>query len=375
MRKSTKRNSNWKKRLGEIKPYKPGKPIEEVRREIGLKKVIKLASNENPFFPPKGVVEAIRRAASDVNRYPDGGSFYLKKALSGKLKIAPGNIVLGNGSDELIVLAIRAFVHPGEEVVVAKPTFLIYHIASMVEGAVVRAVPLKDMKYDMEAMRKAITPRTKMVFVANPDNPTGTYVNKPDLERFIRSLPRHVVLFLDEAYYEFARGGDYPETLMNALRKDKDIIVARTFSKAYSLAGLRIGYAVSREEIADVLNKVREPFNINSIAQAAALAALEDRTGHVKKAVDLATKGKKELYEVFNDLGLEYVPSRSNFVLVNVERNSTRVFEYLLTKGVIVRDMSGWGLPGFIRVNVGLPRENKVFIREFRKAMKEIAKS
>jgi histidinol-phosphate aminotransferase len=162
---------------------------------------------------------------------------------------------------------------------------------------------------------------------------------------------------------------------MNALRKDKDIIVARTFSKAYSLAGLRIGYAVSREEIADVLNKVREPFNINSIAQAAALAALEDRTGHVKKAVDLATKGKKELYEVFNDLGLEYVPSRSNFVLVNVERNSTRVFEYLLTKGVIVRDMSGWGLPGFIRVNVGLPRENKVFIREFRKAMKEIAKS
>lgn len=363
---------NWKKTLNGIVPYQPGKPIEEVKRELGLKKVMKLASNENPFGPPSGVINAICRAAKDVNRYPDGGCFYLRQALSRKLRVSPDTLVFGNGSDELIVMALRTFVHPGEEVVVAKPTFLVYHIASMVEGAVVKVVPMKGFRYDLEAMLEAVTPKTKMVFIANPDNPTGSYVTKAELESFLSRLPRNVVVFLDEAYYEFARGGDYPETIGLPSSKDRNIIVARTFSKVYSLAGLRVGYAVARKDVAEAINKVREPFNINSLGQAAAVASLRDKSGHLKKCVTLVKKEKDRFYKTFKSLGLAYVPSRANFVLINVKRDSTAVFKYLLKKGVIVRDMASWGLKGFIRVNCGLKKENDVFLKALKAAMREI---
>ncbi len=361
----------YKKHLDDIEPYKPGKPIEEVKRELGLEKVIKLASNENPLGPPPGVLEAIKNASKEINRYPDGGCFYLKQALSRKLSVPEENFVFGCGSDEIIVLTLHAFVSPGDEVVVADPTFQIYHIASKVKGAELKIVPSKNFKYDLEGMLDAVSERTKVVFIANPDNPTGTYVNSGELDSFLSKLPKGVVVFIDEAYYEYARGGDYPETIGLHKRDDINVIIARTFSKAYALAGLRIGYGIARGDIAAVLNKVREPFNVNSIAQAAAIAAL-DNEDFVKKSVDLVKEEKQKLYEELRSLGVEYVPSKTNFVLVNAKRDSIEVFEYLLSKGIIVREMSPWGLKGFIRVNMGTKKENEAFLKAFSEAMKEI---
>ncbi|MGD2279175.1 MAG: histidinol-phosphate transaminase [Candidatus Omnitrophota bacterium] len=351
--------------LKNIDPYKPGKPIDEVKRELGLKDVMKLASNENPIGPAPGVVEAIKKASKDVNRYPDGGCFYLRKALSEKLSVS------GNGSDERIVLAIRACVGAGDEVVVADPTFLIYHIASMVQGAKLNVVPLKGYKYDLDAMLDAITPKTKVAFIANPDNPTGSYVTKDELDSFIEKVPEDVLVFIDEAYYEYAKGEDYPETLSLVKRKDRNVVIARTFSKAYSLAGLRVGYGLARPDIADILNKTREPFNVNSLAQVAACAALEDQA-YMEKAVSLANEEKKRFYSTFDSLGVKYVPSRTNFILVDTGRDSVKVFEYLLRKGIIVREMSPWKLKGFIRVNVGRREENDAFLEAFKEALKEI---
>jgi len=364
---------SWKKHLDDIKPYIPGKPIEEVKREIGLSKVIKLASNENALGPSASVIKAMVKAAPSVNRYPDGGCFYLKRALSEKLSIPEDSFIFGNGSDEVILLALRAFVAAGDEVVVADPTFLIYHIASMVSGAKVRTVPLKDLKYDLKGMLKAMNGKTKAVFIANPDNPTGSYVTDGELREFIEKVPEDVLVFLDEAYYEFASGGDYPETLDLIERADRNIVIARTFSKVYSLAGLRLGYGMARREIAAVIDKVREPFNINSMAQAAAVAAIKDKK-HLTKSLALVKKEKKRFYKVFDSEGLKYVPSKTNFVLVDTARDSKQVFRYLLERGVIVREMTPWNLEGYIRVTMGLPEENDMFFKILKKALKEIPK-
>ncbi len=361
----------WKTQIDLITPYKPGKPIEEVKRELGLKDVVKLASNENPLGPSPKVIEAIAKAARDVNRYPDSGCYYLKKALSAKLGIPEERFVFGNGSDEIIVMTLNAFVDPNDEVVVADPTFLIYHIASMVKGAKVNAVPLKNYKYDLDAMLGAITARTRVIFIANPDNPTGSYVTRDELDAFIDRVSDDVLVFIDEAYYEFATGGDYPETLDLVNRPDRHIVIARTFSKAYSLAGLRVGYGITRPDVAEVLNKVREPFNVNSLGQAAAVAALEDEK-YMKKAIELTHGEMERYYEAFNGLGLKYIPSKTNFILVDTGRDSSAVFKYLLERGVIVREMSAWGLQGFIRVNVGLARENDRFFKVLADAIKEI---
>ena len=363
-------SKNRRKVLDKINPYKPGKPIEEVRRELGLEKVIKLASNENPMGPSEKVKRAIAEAAESVNRYPDGGCFYLRKALSKRLSVAEDDLVFGNGSDEIIILALNAFLEPGEEVVVADPTFLIYNIASMVKGAKVRAVPLKDYRYDLDAMLRAVTDRTKVVFIANPDNPTGSYATDKELSGFIEKVPSGVIVFLDEAYYEYARGGDYPETQPLIGRKDKSVVIARTFSKAYGLAGLRVGYGMARADIIETLNKVREPFNVNSLAQAAALTALDDEE-YVERSVNLVKKEKKKFYDIFGDMGLKALPSRANFILVDTGRDSAKIYEYLLKKGVIVREMSAWGLKGFIRVNIGLPEENSIFFDTFREAVEK----
>jgi len=361
----------WKEHLEKVKPYVPGKPIEEVRRELGLNNVIKLASNENPFGPAPGVVRAITEAAGEVNRYPDGGCFYLRQALCKKLSISEDNVIFGNGSDEVIVLALRALLRPDEDVIIAHPTFLVYNIAALVEEANVRTVPMKDFKYDLKSMAEAITDRTKIVFIANPDNPTGSYVTKDEMDDFMRKVPEGVVVFLDEAYYEFAKGGDYPETLELINRDDKNVIITRTFSKAYSLAGLRIGYGLARKGIIEVLNKVREPFNVNSLAQVAAIAALKEEE-HLNKSVDLVREEKDRFYSQFDEMGLTYIPSRTNFVLVNARRDSREVFDYLLKRGVIVREMSPWGIDGFIRVNIGLREENEVFFEAFKDAVRDI---
>lgn len=363
----------WKEILDEITPYEPGRPIEEVKRELGLEKVIKLASNENPYGPSEKVMEAIISAARSANRYPDGGCFYLREALSEKLSVPGEKIVFGNGSDELIILALRAFVHPGEEVIISDPTFLVYKIGSKIVGADIKTVPVKDFEYDLDGILEAITSKTKLIFIANPENPTGKYIPKERLEAFLEKVPKDVVVFMDEAYYEFATGGDYPETIELTQREDKNIIVSRTFSKAYSLAGLRLGYIIARKDLAKAVNKVREPFNINSIAQAAAIAALDDDES-LKASVDLVKNEKEKLSEAFRGLDVEYVESKTNFILVDTKRDSKEVFDHCLKNGIIIREMSAWSLEGFIRVNVGLPEENDEFIRVFTEAIKKVPK-
>lgn len=351
-----------------IKPYQPGKPIEEVERELGLKKVVKLASNENPLGPSPLALEAIRRGLSTLNRYPDGNSFYLKRKLATKLKVKTENLIIGNGSDELIVLAIRAFVNKGDEVIIARPTFLVYEIASLAVGAKIVFVPLKNFKYDLAAMKKKITSKTKIVFIANPDNPTGSYVNKKEVEAFLKGLPKSVIVYFDEAYAEVVAEKDYPNTLKYL--NSKNVIIARSFSKAYGLAGLRVGVSVSRPEFIDYMNRVREPFNVNSLAQIGAAAALDDKI-FLQRTKNLLKEGKIYLYKNFKRLGLKYIPSATNFILLDLKKNSSVIFKKLLKLGVIVRDMNAWKLNTFIRVTIGTKAENKKFIEALEKVLEK----
>ena len=350
-----------RKHILKVNPYIPGKPIEEVKRELGLREVIKIASNENALPPPRRSILAAKKALISLNRYPDGGCFYLKKALAGRFKLKPENIIVGNGSDEIIILALRAFLKKGDEVIIAKQTFLIYEVASQIAGAKIRYAPLTDLKYDVRKIASLITSKTKLIFIANPDNPTGTYITKKEVEYLVSRAPKNTILFFDEAYYEFARPvKDYPDTMKYLKRKN--IIITRSFSKAYGLAGLRVGYAFAKEGIIDCLNRVREPFNVNSVAQVAATAALEDEK-YVSKTINLVKIGKSFLYNELDSLGLDYVPSVTNFILIKVGKDSKVIYGRLLKKGIIVREMSPWKLNSFIRVTIGTMDENRKFIR------------
>ncbi|MFC1667370.1 histidinol-phosphate transaminase [Candidatus Omnitrophota bacterium] len=355
-----------RKSILNIKPYQPGKPIEEVKRELGLKDVIKMASNENPFGPSPKALDAIKKHLADINRYPEVDCFYLRQALSKSLKIKPEQLVFGNGSDELIVLALRSFVNEGDEVIVATPTFLIYEIASRIQGAKIKKIPTKYFKYDLKAMRQAVTKGTKLIFIANPDNPNGTYVTRYELETFLKGLPERVVVFIDEAYFDFVDEKDYPNGL-DYISKN-NVIVTRSFSKSYGLAGLRIGYGVSNAEIIKYMGSVRDPFNVNLVAQIAAAAALKDRK-FLLKTKRMTQSGKRFLYEEFKRLGLRYVPSVTNFVLFEVGKDAAEICKRLLKKGVIVRNMKTWGMSAFIRVTVGREKENKRFVKELKKAI------
>ena len=342
-------------RLKKIKPYVPGKPIEEVQRALGLKEVYKLASNEIPFAPLH-IRRAVLKELECINRYPESGCFYLRQTLSSQLGVAGEQIVFGNGSDELIVLALRAFVEKGDKVVVAYPTFLIYEIQAQVQGADVVRVPLKDFRYSLDAMAEAIDGRTKIVFIANPDNPTGSYRNHRDIAAFLEKIPEHVVVFFDEAYFEFAPK-DFPRSL-ELLKKRPAMIVSRTFSKAYGLAGLRLGYCISSPEIAEALNTIREPFNIDRLAQVAGVAALKNKT-FLKRTVAYIERQKQYFYKQLNALGLRFIPSATNFILIDFKEDTARVYDWLLRGGVIVREMKGWGFNTFFRVTVGTEKENK----------------
>lgn len=349
-----------RKNIVDIRPYPPGKPIEELRRELGIREIIKLASNENSLGPSPKVVRAIRKGVSRINRYPDGSCFELKKKLAGKLGFPESSIVVGNGSDEIITFALRAFVEEKDEVIVAHPSFLIYEIAAKICAADIVKVPLNNFRYDLKKMKEAVGERTKMIFIANPDNPTGSYVTRQEVEEFLEGLPDNLIVYFDEAYFEFTKElADFPNSL-SYLRKN--VIVTRSFSKAYGLAGLRVGYGISRPEFVRYMNRVREPFNVNSLAQIAAIAALEDgaRLEFVRKVV---SEGKKYLYKSFDRLGLAYVPSATNFILVDLKRPGEEVFRQLLKLGIIVRDMRAWKLDNFIRVTVGTMPENKKFIK------------
>jgi histidinol-phosphate aminotransferase len=346
--------------------YKPGTPIEEVKRERKLSSVIKLASNENALGPSPKALAALKKAAGNLHRYPDSTCRELRAALAKSLKVAPEALIFGNGSDEIIVLALRAFVDPGDEVMVASPTFLIYEQQARACGASVTVVPLKEFRYDLAAMRAAITPHTKLVFIANPDNPTGTYVTKRELETFLNALDPHTIVFLDEAYYEFVDEADYPQSLRYVL--ERPVIVTRTFSKAYGLAGLRIGYGIAQPGLAAAMNAVREPFNVNSLAQAGAVAALADGA-FLARTRRTVQEGKRRLVKTLERLKLRHVPSATNFILIELGPRASDVAAALLSRGVIVREMSAWKLPGCIRVTVGTPAENARFIRELKIAL------
>lgn len=358
-----------KENLAKVKNYQPGKPLEEVEREFGIRGAIKMASNENALGPSPKAVLAIRKNLDKIHRYPDGGCFYLREKLAKFLKVRPEDLVFGNGSDELLVFLVRAFVGKGDEILIADPTFLVYEIAAQTENGTVVKVPMKDFRYDLDGMRKAITGRTRIIFIANPDNPVGTYVSAKKLSAFLKLVPKNVIVVLDEAYYEFAVSRkDYPDTLK--LRESyKNLVVTRTFSKAYGLSGLRVGYAIADPSIVCALNKVREPFNVNLLAQVAALAALDDKA-HLHKTVEMVDEGRRYLTEEFHKLGFTTVDTATNFILADLKVDAAPVYDKLLRAGVIVRPMGVWGLKTFIRVTIGRSVENRRFIS----TLKEIAK-
>ena len=350
-----------------VKLYRPGKPIEEVKRELNLKQVVKLASNECPYGPSARVLKAIEKEAKKINRYPDGGCFYLRQELAKRLKVSEQQLIFGNGSDEIIVLAIRAFVREGDEIVVTRPSFLIYEIAGTIAGAKIKAVPAKDFRYDIDGMLKAVTKKTKIIFIANPDNPLGTYVPGKELEKLLKKVRSDVLVFVDEAYFEYVTAKDYPKTIQ-LLKRYKNLIITRTFSKIYGLAGLRVGYGITSEGTADILNRIREPFNVDSLAQVAARTCLQDQK-YYRQVAKKTAQQKKYLYAQLSALGFSYVKSETNFILIDVQRNSTEVFKKLLKQGVIVRDMKAWGLNSFIRVTVGTEKENQKFIKTLKRVL------
>lgn len=343
-----------------ITPYSPGKPAEEVEREYGLKDAVKLASNENALGPSPLALAAVLEAARGINIYPDGGAHYLRQKLSGFLGVPPEWIITGNGSDEIIRIIAETFLDPGEEAVVSSPSFVVYETAARVMNAGCAVVPLRDdFSYDTGRILDSVTEKTKLVFFANPNNPTGTVLPAPEAEMYMKSVPGHVITVFDEAYLEYVISADYPDS-MDFLRSGAPVVILRTFSKIYGLAGLRIGYGVTRPEMAAEMNRVRQPFNVNSLAQAAAMAALDD-IGHLAKSRALNEEGKKYLYRALDGLGLQYVPTEGNFILVNAGSVPSAAGR-LLEKGVIVRGMSCYGLDGWFRVTIGLKRENEKFM-------------
>lgn len=338
--------------------YQPGRPIEEVARELNLPaaEVIKLASNENPLGPSPAALAAMQRVLANIHLYPDGNAFYLKQRLAEKLNLPVANLILGNGSNEIIEFVGHAYLQPGVDVVVSQYCFAVYPLVTQLFGANLLTVPAKDFGHDLPAMLKAITPRTRVVFVANPNNPTGTVVAQAQLEDFVRQIPPGVLLVLDEAYIEFLAS---PADFLAAIRSGThpNLLLMRTFSKIYGLAGLRLGYGIGHPDLVATLEKARQPFNINSIAQAAALAALDD-ADHIRRTRQNNARGLQFFAEAFRQLALEFIPSAANFVLVRVG-DGQRVFEEMQKRGVIVRPMGGYQLGEWVRITIGTTEENK----------------
>jgi histidinol-phosphate aminotransferase len=344
--------------LERLPVYQPGRPVEEVARELGLPadSIIKLASNENPLGPSRAALKALKKALAQLNLYPDGNAFYLKQKLAAKLDLAQANIVFGNGSNEIIEFLGHALLNPGAEVVVSQYCFAIYPIVTALFGAKLVVVPAKNYGHDLEAMLAAIRPNTRIVFAANPNNPTGTSVPTRDLARFVNAVPDNVVLALDEAYIQFLE--EAPDLLAEIRSGRKpNLLLMRTFSKIYGLAGLRIGYGIGYPEFIAELEKIRQPFNINALAQAGALAALDD-DAHAEKTRGFNARGLKFFARGFRKLGIEFIPSSANFLLVRVG-DGQRVFDDMQKQGVIVRPMAGYQLPEWVRITVGTPKQNK----------------
>jgi len=358
--------------LLEVKSYVPGKPIDEVKRELGLNRVIKMASNENPLGPSPKAVQAIRDSAGEVHLYPDGGAFYLKRALAKKLGVHEHNLILGNGSDEIVSLATRVFLRDGAEAIVGHPSFLMYGIDTRLSRGELISVPLNQLRLDLPAMKRAITPRTRLIFVDNPNNPTGTMVENKEVQSFLSGLPVHLVVVFDEAYHEYVESASFPNLLDDF--DSQNIIILRTFSKIWGLAGLRIGYGVASKEIVDILNRCRPPFNVNSLAQVAALASLNDQE-QIKKSRELVREGKKFLYLQLRKMNLSFVPTQTNFILVKVGERAQEIESQLLHLEIIVRSMVGYSLPCYLRVTIGTGEQNEAFISRLKRILSSAKKA
>jgi histidinol-phosphate aminotransferase len=357
--------------ISTLKPYVPGKPIEELERGLGIKGSVKLASNENPVGPSPMALRAIidtlmnSNLSISINRYPDGSGYWLKKQLSERLSVSEDEIILGNGSNELIDIAVRTFLRPGDEAVMAYPSFVVFSMSVQAAGAKPVQVQLKNYTHDFEAMADAVTSRTRMIFIANPNNPTGTINKKDEFDCLVDRLPEGIMVIADEAYYEYVIDPDYADS-MKHFRTGRDILILRTFSKIYGLAGLRIGYGIAKKDITQEMNKLRPPFNTNTLAQTAAIHALKD-DAHVRYSQEINEEGKIYLYREFKSLNIEYVPTEANFIYILLERDSNMFYNEMLKQGVIVRPVG----PKEIRATIGLHEENERFIKAIKKVISQ----
>ena len=348
-----------------IASYGPGKAIEEVQKEFGAKRWIKLASNENLLGPSPKAIAAIRKELPNIYLYPEGPCTLLRKALAGKFGISEKEVVISNGADNLILMIANAFVNEGDEVMMADPTFSVYTNVTQIMGGKPVKVRLKDFAHDLDAMLRRVSRKTKLIFVCNPNNPTGTTVSLEAFNLFLSKVPERVIVVLDEAYGDFAEEAFYPNGL-DYIKERRQVIVLRTFSKVYGLAGLRIGFALGREDFVDCLYQVRDPFPVHRLAQVAAVAALNDED-HAVRSIQLVYEGKRFLYKELDRMGFSYVPSQANFILIDFEKDSEKVFQDFLREGIIIRPGKVWGYPSFARVTIGRMEDNRRFIRALKK--------
>jgi len=346
--------------LASLRPYVPGKPLSELERELGITGSIKLASNENPLGPSPGVRAALEKQIDDLTRYPDGAAFELRLALARRHGLDSACVTLGNGSNDVLDMIARVFLWSGRESLFSQYAFAVYPISSMAVGAKLRVAPALEYGHDLAAMQQMITDQTGVIWIANPNNPTGTRLGGSALRAFIESVPSRVIIVVDEAYFEYVRDDDYPDA-SQWLGDFPNLVVTRTFSKAYGLAALRVGYGLSHPDVADLLNRVRQPFNVDSFAQAAALAALQDQD-YLRRSVELNRRGMQQLLEGVRRLGLDFIPSAGNFLTIDLGRDAGPVDRALLRLGVVTRPVANYGLPNHLRVSIGLEHENARFI-------------
>lgn len=346
--------------MSRLSPYIPGKPVQELERELGIRNAIKLASNENPLGPSPRAMKAMRKALPSVNMYPDGDAYYIKHKLADKLNVQPENLIFGNGSNDVIDIIARTFMKPGDEAVMGEYAFIVFPIVTQAVGARVVTSPMPDLVHNLEDFYSRITSKTRAIFIANPNNPTGTIVRRQELEWFLEMVPEDIVVVIDEAYFEYVDDPEYPNSL-DYRNSGKSVITVRTFSKIYGLAGLRLGYGVSSPEIVSPMHRIRHPFNANLLAQVAAFAALDDQN-HVSEARLINKDGLTYISGELKKINVSFTPSFSNFILIDLKTDPIPIYNSLLKLGVIVRPVTNYGLKTHLRVTVGLPEENERFI-------------
>ncbi len=355
------------KAIVQLQPYQPGKPSDELERELGLTRISKLASNENPLGPSEKINTCLGQAFQDLTRYPDGSANQLKQKLSELHQVEIDQITVGNGSNDVLELVARVFLGPGTQAIVAQHSFVVFSLVTLALDSQLTIVPAVNYGQDLSATLAAVTPRTKMIFIANPNNPTGTWLTEKAMREFLDALPGHVIVVLDQAYFEYVVESDYPDGIALS-REYPNLVVTRTFSKAYGLASLRLGYAISHRDIADLMNRIRQPFNVNNMALAAAMIALDDQD-YVNKSVQLNTAGMAQLSAMASELGLQVIPSVGNFLCVDFGREAGPIYDGLLREGVIVRPVGLYELPSFLRVTIGTAEENLHFFAALKKVL------